>query len=149
MLLEIYSREVESFTEQLRAELSEIGDDSEAIRLFFERYLAFFAENPYMDAARSIDDAFGLALETPERARAFERTLLEQQLPLIEQVQQHSDGPIAEMDPAIVFGFLRPLRSLHSDVQTSDRAYFEAVLDALVDVLVRGLTSNGPAEQVH
>lgn len=140
LYLEIYKREIEAFVERLRSDLAEVDDPREELERFFRGHVEFYEENPYMQRAFAQDhprDA--IRGVSPEKLEETRRDLFDRGLPLIEDVQERSDGPIAELDPVTVYRLLKPLVLMIGDQQDSPGDYHEEVRDTAISMLVRGL----------
>ncbi|WP_254768444.1 TetR/AcrR family transcriptional regulator [Salinilacihabitans rarus] len=140
LYLEIYRQEIESFTDRLRADLAERDDPREQLEQFFHSHVEFYEENPYMQQAFSQNhprDA--IRGVSPEKLEETRQDLFDGGLPLIEAVQERSNGPISDLDPTTVYRLLKPIILLISDHQASSRDYYEDVRDVSISMLVRGL----------
>jgi hypothetical protein len=75
-------------------------------------------------------------------------------IPIVEDIQQRSDGPIAEMEPLTVLGLMGSsvaLLALHQDkyeqyegqLEGFKHGYYDQMQDTLISTLARGLTIEG------
>lgn len=154
LYLVILQREMEEFVETVQEELAGIEDPRDGLERFFWCYAAFAEENQfvrqtviqgnYRETFRSVD---------PEKREAMQEEELSEFMPIIEDLQARSDGPLAEVDPLVILGLMGGsvgLMALHRDEfeeydadegDGNGEGYYRRVQDVLISSIARGLTA--------
>jgi len=155
LYIEILQRELEEYLENVRSELAGVDDPQEALERLFQCYAEFTEGNPliqqtivrgnYQEIIRSGSE---------ERYDELIRAEMAETIPIIEEIQRRSDGPVAEMEPFRVLGLMGSsvaLLALHQDayeqyegrLEGFDHGYYDHMQDTLISTLARGLTVGG------
>ncbi|UPM44344.1 TetR/AcrR family transcriptional regulator [Halocatena salina] len=154
LYLVILQRELEEYMENVRSELLGVDDPQEGLERFFRCYVEFGEENPfiqqtvikgnYQDILRNV---------SPDQFAELQHQELAEFVPIIEEFQRRSDGPISEMEPLTVLGIMGGsigLLILHKDeyeryeqeLDGIGDGYYEHVRNVLIETLARGLTTD-------
>lgn len=155
LYIEILQRELEEYLESVRSEVAGVDDPQEALERFFWCYAEFIEGSPliqqtiiqgnYQEIVRS---------GSAERYDELIEAELAESIPIIEEIQQGSAGPIAEMGPRTVLGLMGSsvaLLALHHDeyeeyegqLEGFKHGYYDQMQDTLISTLARGLTIEG------
>ncbi|WP_159077067.1 TetR/AcrR family transcriptional regulator [Halococcoides cellulosivorans] len=142
--LEICTREIETFTDDLAADLATMDDPRAEFEQFVRARVRFLEENPYVHrvlAEGHPRDVLGsVSQDRADRARA---AVVADLVPIVEDIQRRAEGPITEMDPVTVCRLMKPLVLLVIDQQEHPRDDYEEIRDLSIEMLARGLVENG------
>lgn len=152
LYIEILQRELEEYMENVRSELVGVDDPQEALERLFRCYAAFAEGNPFIQQTviqGNYQEIIGSGSD--ERLEELVRAEMAEFIPIIEDIQSRSDGPVAEMEPLTVMGLMGSsvgLLVLHRDeyeqyegqLEGVEHGYYERIQDALIATLARGLT---------
>ncbi|RRJ30079.1 TetR/AcrR family transcriptional regulator [Halocatena pleomorpha] len=154
LYLVILQRELEEYMTNVRSELLEVDNPQEGLERFFRCYAEFGEENPfiqqtiikgnYQDILRNVSQ---------DQLAELQRQELAEFVPIIEDLQKQSEGPISEMEPLTVLGIMGGsvgLLILHKDeyeryereLDGIKHGYYEHVRNALIETLAKGLTAD-------
>ena len=143
LYLEIIAHETKAFSEQLRADLADIDDPSEALKRVFTSYVEFFENKPDLIEVFSESHPRELFRNVPqERIDDVKHQWYSATVPIIEDLQERSDGELAEHDPGEILSLLRPvgLMQLYKEQGTTrSEADFERIQNFHIETLVHGL----------
>lgn len=148
----ILERELQEYMETARSELEDVTDPQEALKRLFWSYAEFGDGNKFIQQAvirGNYQDVIGRT--SSEQLDDFVRTEMAEFIPLIEDIQSRSDGPLSEMDPLTVLGIMGSsigLLVLHKDeyeqyegqFEGIEEGYYHHMQDTLITTLARGLT---------
>lgn len=143
LYLEVVAREIEAFDERARAGLEATEDPHEGLTHLFESYAEFIERNPDLQEVLTETHSRELFRNVPqERIDEVRRQWRDAYLPLIETLQENSDGALATYEPDVVLGLLRPVGLMQwyreRGTTLSDEE-FERIRRAHIETLVRGL----------
>ncbi|EMA56173.1 TetR/AcrR family transcriptional regulator [Halococcus thailandensis] len=148
----ILERELQEYMETARSELEDVTDPQEALKRLFWSYAEFGDGNKFIQQTvirGNYQDVIGRT--SSEQLDDFVRTEMAEFIPLIEDIQSRSDGPLSEMDPLTVLGIMGSsigLLVLHKDeyeqyegqFEGIEEGYYHHMQDTLITTLARGLT---------
>ncbi|WP_049999320.1 TetR/AcrR family transcriptional regulator [Halococcus sediminicola] len=151
----ILERELQEYMETARSELEGVNDPQEALERLFWCYAEFGEGNRFIQQTviqGNYQDIIGSGKS--EQLDNLVRTEMAEFIPLIEDIQGRSDGPVSEMDPLTVLGIMGSsigLLVLHKDEYEQYEGQFEGIeegyyyhmQDTLITTLARGLTVEG------
>lgn len=153
LYLVILQREFEEFIENVRSELAGIDDPQEALERLFWCYAEFGEGNPFIQQT-VIQGNYQQIVGSGSQAQREElvRTELAEFVPIIEEIQRRSSGPLAEMEPVTVLGLMSSsigLLVLHRDeyeqyegeFEGVEYGYYDRIQETLISTLARGLTT--------
>ena len=146
LYLEVLGRESEAFHERVESDIEGVDDPREALERVFRAY-AEFAEGNLLVRRMMAGDAYRdlLGDVSAERLEEYQAEGMAAFVPLVERLQADADGMLADLDPATVLGVLSTVGLLVLHEDEYDRygdGYYEAVRDAHVEALARGLTAD-------
>lgn len=143
LYLEIIARESQAFSEQLRSELTAVEDPYEGMMCVFTSYVEFFENKSDLLAILSENHPRELFRNvSQERINAVKQQWYSTTVPIIEELQERSDGTLAEHDAGEVLSLLRPVGLMQlykAQGTTRSDADFERIQDFHIETLVRGL----------
>lgn len=151
----ILQRDLEEYMETVRGELDGLEDPQERLERFFRCYAEFGEDNPFIQETvirGNYQETFQNV--STDRLEELQRQEFLEFVPIIEDIQKMSDGPIAEMDPLIVLGLMGSSIGLmvmykdeyqeyEGELEDIEEGYYEHVQNALITTLARGLTVEG------
>ncbi len=151
----ILERELQEYMETARSELEGVDDPQEALERLFWCYAEFGEGNEFIQQTviqGNYQDMIGSG--TSEQLDNLVRTEMAEFIPLIEDIQNRSDGPLTEMDPLTVLGIMGSsigLLVLHKDeyeqfegeFEGIEKGYYHHMQDTLITTIARGLTVGG------
>lgn len=151
----ILERELQEYMETARSELEGVTDLQEALKRLFWSYAEFGEGNEFIQQTvirGNYQDMIGST--SSEQFDSLVRTEMAEFIPLIEDIQSRSDGPVSEMDPLTVLGIMGSsigLLVLHKDeyeqyeeqFEGIEEGYYHQIQDTLITTLARGLTVEG------
>lgn len=150
--LVILARELEQYAERTRAELAGVDDPREGLERFFRSYVEFAEGNPLVQQAVIRNNYREKFYDVPdEKLEAVQRDEMADFLPLIEDLKERSNGPLAELDTMTLFGLMGGsigLLVLHRDefeeydgeFGEDEDEYYRRIQEVLISTLARGLT---------
>ncbi|EMA38184.1 TetR/AcrR family transcriptional regulator [Halococcus hamelinensis] len=155
LYIEILRRELEEYLQNVRAELAGVDDPQEALERLFRCYAEFVEGNPLIQQTvvqGNYQEIVGSG--SKERYDELVEAEMAQSIPIIEDIQRRSDGPLAEMEPTTVLGLMGSsvaLLALHQDeleryegqIAGLEHGYYDRMQDVLISTLARGLTTEG------
>jgi hypothetical protein len=143
LYLEVIARETEAFSQQLHSDLADVEDPYEGLKRVFTSYVEFFENKPDLIEIFSENHPRELFRNVPqERIDGVKQQWYSATLPIIEDLQERSDGRLAEHDPGAILSLLRPvgLMQLYKEQGTTrSEADFKRIQDFHIETLVRGL----------
>lgn len=152
LYLVILQRELNEYMENVRSELVAVDDPREKLERFFWCYVEFGEENPFIQQT-VIQGNYQEILHnvSPDQLAELQRRELAEFVPIIEDIQARSDGPITEMEPLTVLGIMGGsvgLLMLHKDeygeyeqeLDGIEEGYYDHVQNVLIETIARGLT---------
>lgn len=152
LYLVILQRELNEYMENVRSELVAVDDPREELERFFWCYVEFGEENPFIQQT-VIQDNYQEILHnvSPDQLAELQRRELAEFVPIIEDIQARSNGPITEMEPLTVLGIMGGsvgLLMLHKDeygeyeqeLDGIEEGYYDHVQNVLIETIARGLT---------
>ena len=148
LYLAVIRREFDAFRETLVAELEGVDDPREGLERLFRSYAELAEDNPLIQEVviqGSYRETFLSGV--PDQLAEMQRERLADFVPIVESLQELSDGPLADYDVATVLGVMATigLLELHRDeFELYDENYFETVRGVLITSLARGLTVEEP-----
>jgi AcrR family transcriptional regulator len=148
----ILERELREYMETARSEIEGVTDPQEALKRLFRCYIEFAEGNEFIQQTvirGNYQDMIGST--SSEQLDDLVRTEMAEFIPLIEDIQSRSDGPLSEMDPLTVLGIMGSsigLLVLHKDeyeqyegqFEGIEEGYYHRMQDTLITTLARGLT---------
>lgn len=152
LYVKILNRELDEFTEQLRAELEGIDDPRDRLEQLFSCYVEFGEENEFIQQVfiqQDYREVFGDI--SSDQLAEIEQKEAKALFPPIKAIQSDCDGPISEMEPITVLGLMGGslgMMVLHKEEYEEFSAgldiYHEGIYDhlqeAMISTLARGLT---------
>ncbi|WP_129115961.1 TetR/AcrR family transcriptional regulator [Halegenticoccus tardaugens] len=145
LYFEIFLRESEAFRDEVKAELAETDDPLESLERLFRCYAAFAEENPLVQRVTVKGEYRDLFRGIPQQSyEQAQRAALTDFLPFVEEVQNRSDGPIADLAPETILGVMGTigLFVLHrEEYDAYDEQYYQQVKEAFITSLARGLVN--------
>lgn len=152
LYLVILRREFEEYMENVRSELAGVDDPQEALERLFRCYVEFGEGNPFIQQAviqGNYQDIIGSG--SSEQLEELVRAEMAEFVPIVEDIQERCDGPLAAMQPVTVLGIMGAslgLMVLHRDdyeryegqFEGVEHGYYERIREALISMLARGLT---------
>lgn len=153
LYLEILEREMEDYVADVRSELEGVEDPQDALEQFFWCYVEFGEENPLIQQTiikGEYRDFIGNASQ--ETLSEMQQEQWAEFVPLIEDLQERSDGPISSMDPLLFSGLMSASLGwlmVHKDeyekyesrLEGIGADYYENIQKTLITVLAKGLTA--------
>jgi AcrR family transcriptional regulator len=141
--LEVILRETEEFVELLREEIEATDDVGQGVERLFTSYLEFIEHNSDLHKLMSGNHPREVFRNVPqERIDEVQRQWTASCIPIIERLQERSEGAFASHDPGMVLALLRPVGLLHqygkNGTTRSDKEITE-VQQMHINTLVRGL----------
>jgi AcrR family transcriptional regulator len=144
--LEVISRETEEFVELLQEEIETTDDVRQGVERLFTSYLQFIEQNPNLHKLTSGNHPRELFRNVPqERIDEVQQQWTASCIPIIERLQERSEGTFASHDPGMVLALLRPVGLLHQYGKSGTTRSEEEITEIQqihIDTLVRGLTCN-------
>jgi AcrR family transcriptional regulator len=151
----ILEHELQEYMETARSELEGVNDPQEALERLFWCYAEFGEGNQFIQQTviqGNYQDMIGSGRS--EQLDNLVRTEMAEFIPLIEDIQNRSEGPVSEMDPLTVLGIMGAsigLLMLHKDEYEQFEGEFEGIeedyyyhmKDTLITTIARGLTIEG------
>lgn len=151
----ILERELQEYMETARSELEGVTDPKEALKRLFWSYAEFGDGNEFIQQTvirGNYQDMIGST--SSKQLDKLVRTEMAGFIPLIEDIQRRSDGPLSEMEPLTVLGIMGSsigLLVLHKDeyeqyegqFEGIEEGYYHHMQDTLITTLARGLTVEG------
>lgn len=153
LYIEILEREVEEYIEDVRAALADVEDPREGLEQFFWCYVEFGEENPFIQQTVIQGDYHDLiGNESWDTLEEMQQEKWAEFIPLIEDLQAQSDGPIAEMDPLILGGLMSAslgwlmvhkdeYEEYEAELDMIEDGYYKHIQKTLISILARGLTT--------
>ncbi|SFC43039.1 transcriptional regulator, TetR family [Halobiforma haloterrestris] len=135
---EIIERESEEFLEELEGELEGVDEPREGLERLFRCYVEFAEQNPLIQYREEFLN--GLSQEQMEE---IGQKKMDDYVPIVESLQERSDGPLAEHDPITVLGVMGTIGYLAIHREEFDNyreGYYDDVVDLAITSLARGLT---------
>ncbi len=152
LYLEVLQREMEEYVENARSELGQANDVQEGLKRFFRCYAEFAQGNPIVQ--KMIVEGKGhsaMRNVSPEKLEQVQREGMAAFIPLVEELQAQSEGPLRELEPFMILSLMGGsigLLAIHQeDFEAHDEGYegsgkyYEQVRDLLIGTLARGLTA--------
>lgn len=152
LYLVILQCELTEYMENVRSELAGVDDPQNALERLFQCYVDFGEGNPFIQQTviqGNYQEIIGGGSE--EQLEELVRTEMAEFVPIIEDIQNRSDGPIREMAPLTVLGLMGGsvgLLILHKDeyeqyegqFEGVETGYYDQLQESLITMLARGLT---------
>lgn len=155
LYIEILQRELEAYLESVRSEVAGVDDPQEALERFFRCYAEFIEESPLIQQTMIKGNHQEIVRSgSAERYDELIEAELTKSIPVIEEIQGRSGGPIAEMDPHTVLGLMGSsvaLLALHHEeyedyegqLEGFEHGHYDRMQETLISTLARGLTVEG------
>jgi AcrR family transcriptional regulator len=151
----ILEHELQEYMGTVRSELDGVTAPQEALKRLFRCYAEFAEGNEFIQQTvirGNYQDIIGST--SSGQFDDLVRTEMAEFIPLIEDIQNRSDGPLSEMDPLTVLGIMGSsigLLVLHKDeyeqfegeFEGIEEGYYYHMRDTLITTLARGLTVGG------
>lgn len=144
LYLEVIRRETDALADEVRAEVADIDTAQAALAHLFTTYRRFVETNP--DLMRVLAEHHPRELfrnVPPEKIEDAKEQWFAAHLPIIRDIQQKTDGPLAERDPRAILELLRPIAVMQLYKEhgtTRSPAEFDRVQTRHIETLIRGLT---------
>ena len=145
LYLEILRRESDDLHETIRDALDGVTDPCTGLERVLGCYREYFENSPlvrqtftqenYREIFRNI---------SPEELQQIRQEGVADILPFIEALQEQSNGPFADRDPATVLGVISTiaLQVLHKErYDEYEEGYYDQTMDLLITSLATGLTT--------
>ena len=140
LYVEIVQRESDEFLEDVQRELEGISDPLIALERLFRLYAEFAETNPLIQYREELLNSI-----SPDLLEELGTEQLADYVPIIESIQERSDGGFSEYEPATVLGVMGTIGYLavHRDEFDAYReGYYEEIQELTITALARGLTAS-------
>lgn len=151
----IFHRELDEYMENIRLELEGIEEPRKQLEQFFWCYVEFGEENEFIQQVFIKGDYRDvLGNLSSDQITDIEQKEMEVLVPHLEAIQEHSEGPLSEMNPITVLGLMGSslgLLVLHkdeyeeyeesmTDLEGIKDGFYTHLQTELISTLARGLT---------
>lgn len=145
LYLEIYRREIEEFTAQVRSELAVVDTTREGLELLFRMYAEWIEENAFIQRMIVQSDHRGLYQEvSEEKMEQVQREGLDEFQPIFETVRDRDGALPDDVDTVSILGLMSVIGLLvmhREEFEEYDPGYYERVRDLLIPALASGLVT--------
>lgn len=145
LYLVILQQASEEFYENVREELDEVTDPCEGLKRMLWCYREYLENNPLVQQTFTQDNYREIFRNvSPELLEEIQQEGVADIIPFIETLQEQSNGPFAERDPAAILGVMSTiaLQVLHKDrYDEYEERYYDQIMDLLITSLAEGLTT--------
>ncbi|ELY92254.1 TetR/AcrR family transcriptional regulator [Natrialba taiwanensis] len=153
LYLVILERESRAFLDNVRTALADVEDPQEGLERLFWCYVEFGEENPFIQQVvieGNYQDIIGDG--SWGKLEEIQREMWSELIPLIEDLQEQCDGPLAEMDLLTITGLMSAAlgwlmvhkaeyEQYEAELEMIDEGYYEHIQETMISVLANGLTS--------
>ena len=145
LYMEIYRREVEEFTDHVRAELAEVETTQAGLEAFFFSYVAWVEESAFIQRMFIQSDYREIYRNIPEERMAeIQGDGLAAFGPIIEALEGCEGELHEDVDLITLLGLLSAIGLLvlhREEFDEYEQGYYEQVRDLLISALARGLVA--------